>query len=88
MYTVDKFIYALDLGGDADSFLSDVECHNGKVYLLDGGLGKIYILDDEVDKIPLVEKLSFMEYGIPFNIEFDSSFLYSSIIVTNELYSS
>jgi hypothetical protein len=29
-----------------------------------------------------------MEYGIPFNIEFDSSFLYSSIIVTNELYSS
>lgn len=46
MYSVEEFIYAIDLGGSEDSFLNDVECYNKNVYLLDGGLGKIYILDN------------------------------------------
>ena len=44
--------------------------------------------EEDVVSIPFVEKLSFKEYGIPLIKESDSSFLYSSIIVTNELNSS
>ena len=46
------------------------------------------MLDDDVESIPLVEKLSLSAYGIPSTNELVSTWLYSSIIVTNELNSS
>lgn len=59
MYSVDKFVYTMDLGGGDDSFLNDVESHNGKLYLLDGGIGKIYILNKDYSLFSVIEKVIF-----------------------------
>lgn len=59
MYSVDKFVYTLEIGGNGDSFLNDADCCNGNVFLLDGGLGKVYILNNEYS---LLNTLDFAVY--------------------------
>lgn len=58
MYSVEEFISVFDLGGDSDSFLNDVECHDGNVYLLDGGLGKIYVLNEKYELSKVIDSVN------------------------------
>lgn len=57
MYSVKDFVSVLDLGGDSDSFLNDAECHNGNVYLLDGGLGKVYVLNEKYELSKVIDSV-------------------------------
>ena len=59
MYSCKKSIISADIGGNAQTSLSDISAFGGDTYILDGGAGKIYILNKSYVKYKTVENVKY-----------------------------